>query len=97
MKVNDELGELERGLQAARECLVPGGRIVVLTFHSLEDRIVKHTLRAHWDVVTKKPMLASPGEVDANPRARSAKLRCAIRRADGDGANGRGGGREHAA
>jgi 16S rRNA (cytosine1402-N4)-methyltransferase len=90
MKVNDELGEVERGLAAARACLSPGGRIVVLTFHSLEDRVVKHTLRAGWDVVTKKPVLPSPDEVAANPRARSAKLRCAVRRADTDG-GGHGG------
>jgi 16S rRNA (cytosine1402-N4)-methyltransferase len=55
---------------------------VVLTFHSLEDRLVKHTLRARFDVVTKKPLVASPDEVATNPRARSAKLRCAVRRDD---------------
>ncbi len=92
MQVNDELGELERGLQAAHDCLRPGGRVIVLTFHSLEDRLVKHTLRARFDVVTKKPIVAAPDEVDANPRARSAKLRCAVRRDDRDGD-----GEEHAA
>lgn len=78
--VNDELGELERGLRAAIDCLVPDGRLAVISFHSLEDRIVKHFLRAHCDVVTKKPIEASAEEVRTNPRARSAKLRCGIRR-----------------
>lgn len=82
MHVNDELGELQRGLQAAHDCLRPGGRLCVISFHSLEDRLVKHFLRAHFDVVTKKPIEASPDEVRDNPRARSAKLRCGIRRED---------------
>lgn len=82
MHVNDELGELARGLQAAHDCLRPGGRLVVITFHSLEDRIVKHFLRGHFDVVTKKPIVAMPDEVHENPRARSAKLRCGVRRED---------------
>jgi 16S rRNA (cytosine1402-N4)-methyltransferase len=80
MHVNDELGELERGLAAAQACLRPGGRLCVITFHSLEDRMVKHFLRAHFDVVTKKPVIAMPDEIAANPRSRSAKLRCAIAR-----------------
>lgn len=80
MALNDELGQLERGLEAAIECLRPGGRIAVISFHSVEDRIAKHFLREHCDVVTKKPITATPGEVRANPRARSAKLRCAIAR-----------------
>jgi 16S rRNA (cytosine1402-N4)-methyltransferase len=78
MHVNDELGELERGLHAAIACLRPGGRLCVITFHSLEDRIVKHFLRAHTDVVTRKPVVAMPDEVRDNPRARSAKLRCGV-------------------
>lgn len=77
MAVNDELGELERGLQAAVDSLAPGGRIAVISFHSIEDRVVKHFLRAHLDVVTKKPLIATPAEAQQNPRARSAKLRCA--------------------
>lgn len=80
MRVNDELGELERGLDAARTCLRPGGRLVVISFHSHEDRLVKHYLREHFDVVTKKPIEATAAEVRDNPRARSAKLRCAVRR-----------------
>ncbi|MFY9345483.1 MAG: 16S rRNA (cytosine(1402)-N(4))-methyltransferase RsmH [Planctomycetota bacterium] len=78
MRINDEIGELERGLQAARACLRPGGRLAVISFHSHEDRIVKQFLRAHCDPVTKKPIVASPDEVRDNPRARSAKLRCGI-------------------
>jgi len=78
MAVNDELGELERGLEAALDCLRPGGRLAVISFHSAEDRIVKRFLRAHCDVVTKKPVAASAGETARNPRARSAKLRCAV-------------------
>ncbi|MBL8728646.1 MAG: 16S rRNA (cytosine(1402)-N(4))-methyltransferase RsmH [Planctomycetes bacterium] len=80
IRLNDELGELERGLQAAHDCLRPGGRLCVISFHSLEDRIVKHFLRARFDVVTKKPIEASGDELRDNPRARSAKLRCGIRR-----------------
>jgi 16S rRNA (cytosine1402-N4)-methyltransferase len=98
--VNDELGELERGLAAAEATLAPGGRLAVVTFHSLEDRIVKAFLtersgnapggsrHAPAAVETRKPsfVLAFKGareatdeERAANPRARSAKLRAAIR------------------
>ncbi|MCU0863547.1 MAG: 16S rRNA (cytosine(1402)-N(4))-methyltransferase RsmH [Planctomycetes bacterium] len=80
MAVNDELGELERGLQAAHDCLRPGGRLAVISFHSHEDRVVKHFLRARFELVTKKPIEASPDEARQNPRSRSAKLRCGIRR-----------------
>jgi 16S rRNA (cytosine1402-N4)-methyltransferase len=80
MVVNDELGELERGLQAALACLRPGGRLAVISFHSHEDRVAKHFLRAHFDLVTKKPIEAQPDETRDNPRSRSAKLRCGIRR-----------------
>ena len=79
MAVNDEMGELERGLQAAADCLAPGGRLAVISFHSIEDRFVKHWLRANLKVVTKKPIIATPAEARQNPRARSAKLRCAIK------------------
>ncbi|HRH24484.1 MAG TPA: 16S rRNA (cytosine(1402)-N(4))-methyltransferase RsmH [Candidatus Paceibacterota bacterium] len=78
--VNDELGALRQGLSSAIERLTPGGRIAVITFHSIEDRIVKTMLRdaAHAGVgtlVTKKPIAPSLTETRENPRARSAKLR----------------------
>lgn len=93
--VNDELGALERTLPQALECLKPGGRLAVISFHSLEDRIVKNYFKqesqdcicppeqpvrtcrhkATIDIITKKPITASLVEIDANPRARSAKLR----------------------
>ena len=79
MAVNDELGALERGMQAAVDCLRPGGRLAVISFHSIEDRVVKHFVREHLDVVTKKPITATPAEARQNPRARSAKLRCGIK------------------
>ena len=78
MAVNDELGELQRALEAAVSCVRPGGRICVISFHSAEDRIVKWFLREHCEVVTKKPIVASDEEVRQNPRSRSAKLRCGI-------------------
>ena len=80
--VNDELAALERGLAAAAEALVTNGRLVVLSYHSLEDRIVKHALRDRADLepLTKRPLEASPAEIEANPRARSAKLRSARKR-----------------
>jgi 16S rRNA (cytosine1402-N4)-methyltransferase len=79
--VNDELGSLERGLTAALGCTRPGGRIAVISFHSLEDRIVKHTFRDDERVrpLTKKPLLPGDDELARNPRARSAKLRVAER------------------
>ena len=80
--INDELGELSRGLEAALQCLHAGGRLVVITFHSLEDRIVKRFMREHMDLPFKKPIAPSPTECRKNPRARSAKLRCGIKRAE---------------
>lgn len=81
--VNDELGSLRRALEAIPACLVPGGRLAVISFHSLEDRLVKWAFRedARYQVITKKPLIASPAELARNPRARSAKLRIAARRA----------------
>jgi len=78
--VNDELGALRDGLTAAIERTREGGRIAVITFHSIEDRIVKQMFRdaAHagqGTLVNKKPLIPSSAEVAANPRARSAKLR----------------------
>ncbi len=79
--VNDELGILERTLKAAPDWIAPGGRLAVISFHSLEDRIVKNAFRddERWIVLTKKPIRPSDAEVQANPRSRSAKLRVAQR------------------
>ena len=75
--VNDELGEVERGLTAALEKLNSGGRCAVITFHSLEDRLVKNLFKTQQGLlhITKKPIIASEEEAKANPRSRSAKLR----------------------
>ena len=80
LAVNDELGALAAFLERVGELLNPGGRAVLLTFHSLEDRLVKRAfaegMRAQaWTVLTKKPARPSEDEVSRNPRARSAKLR----------------------
>ncbi len=79
--VNDELGALEDLLEASGRVLAPGGRLVVISFHSLEDRIVKHFLRddPRFRVLTKKPLTASAAERERNPRSRSAKLRAGER------------------
>lgn len=81
--VNDELGALEEGLEAAARVLAPGGRLAVLAYHSLEDRIVKHFLRgsSRMTPLTKRPVVATDEEIRANPRARAAKLRVAERAA----------------
>jgi 16S rRNA (cytosine1402-N4)-methyltransferase len=77
--VNDELGALDRLLADLPRCLKPGGRAVIISFHSLEDRRVKQAFRDKepWDVLTRKPVTASEEEMQSNPRARSAKLRAA--------------------
>jgi len=80
--VNRELDDLRALLEAAPRILKPGGRVVVISFHSLEDRIVKDALRdgvgqGYFRVLTKKPVTSSEEESDRNPRARSAKLRAA--------------------
>lgn len=98
--VNDELGELARGLAAAEQILKPGGRLVVVTFHSLEDRIVKRFLAARsgrqqgrsrhlpelvqfdqptFQILNHRPLAPGNQETARNPRARSAKLRSAVR------------------
>jgi 16S rRNA (cytosine1402-N4)-methyltransferase len=82
--VNRELEGLDDFLKRASARLAPGGRLVVLTFHSLEDRVVKHTLRALQAegaivIRTKRPLVPSEAEIERNPRARSAKLRAAER------------------
>ncbi len=80
--VNRELDDLRALLEAAPRILKPGGRVVVISFHSLEDRIVKDAFRdgvrrGDFRVLTKKPLTSSEEESDRNPRARSAKLRAA--------------------
>jgi 16S rRNA (cytosine1402-N4)-methyltransferase len=82
--VNDELKDLQELLNAAPQILKPGGRLVIISFHSLEDRIVKDALRdgvkqGHYRLLTKKPVKATEEEIDRNPRSRSAKLRAAER------------------
>jgi 16S rRNA (cytosine1402-N4)-methyltransferase len=82
--VNDELAALDRLLAQLPDCVKPGGRAVVVSFHSLEDRRVKRAFRTAdvWQVLTKKPVTAGDDEERANPRSRSAKLRAAKRRDD---------------
>jgi len=82
--VNHELDELRGLLDAAPRVLKPGGRAVIISFHSLEDRIVKDAFRegskqGHYRLLTKKPVTPGEEEIDRNPRARSAKLRVAER------------------
>jgi 16S rRNA (cytosine1402-N4)-methyltransferase len=82
--VNHELDDLRDLLAAAPRVLKPGGRVVIISFHSLEDRLVKEALRAGareglWRLLTKKPLVADEPEIERNPRARSAKLRAAER------------------
>lgn len=95
IEVNDELGALQEMLEACHRVLKPGGRLVVMTYHSLEDRIVKNFVKrsaveyseaeAHiygqgksaWQLISRKPIIASAEEIMSNPRARSAKLRIA--------------------
>jgi len=82
--VNRELDDLKALLEAAPRILMPGGRVVVISFHSLEDRIVKDAFRdgaqrGYFRLLTKKPVTATEEESDRNPRARSAKLRAAER------------------
>ena len=81
--INCELEHLKRALTSLPECLVDGGRLVVISFHSLEDRIVKHTFRddPNWKILTKRPLRPSNQEISANPKARSAKLRVAQKQA----------------
>ncbi len=83
--VNDELGEIEKTLELVPQVLKPGGRVAIITFHSLEDRLVKEWMRreasfgeeSRIKILTKKPITAGNEELFINPRARSAKLRAA--------------------
>ena len=79
--VNEELKWLEVGLRRIPECLRPGGRMAVISFHSLEDRLVKEAFRGDFrlKVLTRRPIVAGGDEVERNPRSRSAKLRVAER------------------
>ena len=79
--VNREIEELAASLPQAVDLLAPGGRVVVLAYHSLEDRVVKRTFRddGRLSILTKKPLQPSQAEIASNPRARSAKLRAAER------------------
>jgi 16S rRNA (cytosine1402-N4)-methyltransferase len=85
MFVNRELEEVEALLRQAPALLKPGGRLVAISFHSLEDRRVKDHMREMaqqglYELLTKKPVTAGEQELERNPRARSAKLRAAERR-----------------
>jgi 16S rRNA (cytosine1402-N4)-methyltransferase len=82
--VNHELDDLRALLSAAPQVLKPGGRLVIISFHSLEDRIVKDAFRdgvkqGHYRLLTKKPVTPGEEEIDRNPRSRSAKMRAAER------------------
>lgn len=98
--VNDELGSVAKAMEAAIPLLNPGGRLAVITFHSLEDRIVKNAMasaakgcicppefpvcvcgrKPQVDILTRKPIVSTPEELERNPRARSAKLRICQKR-----------------
>ncbi|MEX0621745.1 MAG: 16S rRNA (cytosine(1402)-N(4))-methyltransferase RsmH [Candidatus Woykebacteria bacterium] len=79
--VNNELENLEKGLEGAEDLLKKGGRLVVISFHSLEDRVVKNYFKKRWHltVLTKKPIVPGRDEILNNPRSRSAKMRVAQR------------------
>ena len=86
IRVNDELGEIRSLLESAPSLLKAGGRLAVISFHSLEDRLVKDAMRTGaqegiWEVITRKPVIAKEDETRRNPRSRSAKLRVAKRMA----------------
>ncbi len=93
--INRELEEIRDLLEAAPDLLKPSARLVVISFHSLEDRIAKDSLRegAHkgiWELLTRKPVTAGEEETDRNPRSRSAKLRAAEKQGSGTSSQGSG-------
>jgi 16S rRNA (cytosine1402-N4)-methyltransferase len=92
MAVNDELGALGGLLERAPDWLAPGGLLAIISFHSLEDRLVKHAFLAdpRLERLERKPITATAAEVEANPRSRSAKLRLARRRSVPNGCGGTG-------
>ena len=79
--VNGELDSLEQALSQLPDCLAPGGRLAIISFHSLEDRLVKHAFRndPRLEVLTRRPVRPGDTELERNPRSRSAKLRVAER------------------
>jgi 16S rRNA (cytosine1402-N4)-methyltransferase len=84
IRVNDELGEIRTLLESAPSLLRPGGRLVLISFHSLEDRLVKDAFREAgrsgvYEVLTKKPVVAGEEEERRNPRSRSAKMRAVVK------------------
>jgi 16S rRNA (cytosine1402-N4)-methyltransferase len=84
IKVNDELINIEKTLPQALEVIESGGKIVVISFHSLEDRIVKNFMKeeekkGNIRIITKKPIIPTDKEIELNPRSRSSKLRIAIK------------------
>jgi 16S rRNA (cytosine1402-N4)-methyltransferase len=95
IRVNDELGEIQSLLKSAESLLKPEGRLILISFHSLEDRLVKDAFKAAKDervfeVLTKKPVTATDAEIKRNPRSRSAKLRAAEKQGSGMRAQGSG-------
>jgi 16S rRNA (cytosine1402-N4)-methyltransferase len=84
IRVNNELGEIRTLLESAPSLLKPGGRLVLISFHSLEDRLVKDAFREAgrsgvYEVLTKKPVVAGEEEERRNPRSRSAKMRAVVK------------------
>jgi 16S rRNA (cytosine1402-N4)-methyltransferase len=92
--VNQELEQLAALLALVERIVRPGGRAAVISFHSLEDRLVKRAFaeRTIWTRLTKKPVVPTDRELDENPRSRSGKLRVAMRTSPGfEGRDGQGG------
>lgn len=77
IEVNGEMRSLEKFLEGAERALKVGGRLAIITYHSLEDRMVKQFMKEHMRLVTRKPVLPNEAEIESNTRARSAKLRVA--------------------